>query len=440
MSEDVVACSRGHELSRVVRDGIQRHGGREKQRWRCTLPDGSFHRFLGAMSRTRTVDGTCLECENHLHAHQGPQAPAEFEYLVREIAEALVLLGQGQTYTDVAKRVRARANIGKTNRWHDVVNGQTVADWMADFVPVVAARHAPTKWPAVIVLDSTSFYWTDPATGKSLMLFAILAAYGYDKEGKNGKLWKVNAGPSAGIDAWAEFLGSLDGKPESIVCDQDTSIKGGVEKHWGEWAAVHLVHHCEYHLGELARKRFESDKLEPRDPIRLLFRTALQSREGWDEFEAEVRSRPKLQNTNNWVERNCIWLRGQTQGRSRIPPIYANGAVEQPLREFRKDLRPRAFMFRNRGRLNHLLELMRLATLRVDNPADYALDIRTYLDENNGRPQRTYRQAYDALADSAGVMQLSSLWAPDAQIAMLEARMKRARKKLGTDTSITPKS
>ena len=41
-------------------------------------------------------------------------------------------------------------------------------------------------------------------------------------------------------------------------------------------------------------------------------------------------------------------------------------------------------MFRNRGWLNHLLELMRLATLRVDNPADYAFDIRTYLDENNG--------------------------------------------------------
>ena len=188
MSEDVVACSRGHELARVVRDGIQRRGGQEKQRWRCALPDGSFHRFLGAISRTRTVDGTCLGCENHLHAHQGPQVPAEFEYLVREITEVLVLLGQGQTHTDVAKRDRARANIGKTNRWQDVVNGQTVADWMADVVPTLAARHAPTKWPAVIVLDSTSFHWTDPATAKSPMLFAILAAYGNNNEGKNSKL------------------------------------------------------------------------------------------------------------------------------------------------------------------------------------------------------------------------------------------------------------
>ena len=63
------------------------------------------------MRRTRALDETCVECENHLEAHQGPGAPAEFEYLVREVATALVNLGRGMSYTDAAKRVRMTANV-----------------------------------------------------------------------------------------------------------------------------------------------------------------------------------------------------------------------------------------------------------------------------------------------------------------------------------------
>jgi hypothetical protein len=377
------------------------------------------------MSRTRTADGTCLECENHIHPHQGPQAPAEFEYLVREIAGALVDVGRGQTYTDAAKRVRARANIGKTGHRRDVINGQTVAEWMADFVPVVAAQHNPTEWPAVLVLDSTTFRWTDPRTGNNMVLYSVLAAYGYDKEGRNGRLWKIEATPAGGAEAWAEFLASLPGKPESIVCDQDSAISAGVELHWGKWAAVNLVHHCEHHLSERAKATFASDNLDHSDPVRESFRDALKSREQWDKFEAAVVGRPELLNTGRWVARNSTWLRGQTHGRSSIPPVYSNGAVEQPLQVLRKDLLPRAFVFRNRARLNNLMNLMRLASMRVDNVADYAADIRAYLEAQNGRAQRTYRTTYDPKADAAGTVQYGSLWAIPAQIAMREARVRR---------------
>ena len=202
------------------------------------------------MNRTRATDETCVECENHIAPHQGPVAPAEFEYLVREIAGALVDLGRGQTYTDAAKSVRARANIGKTTKWRDVINGQTVAEWMADFVPAVATLHQPTEWPAVLVLDSSTFHWPDPLTGKTLALYCIFAAYGYDKDGANGRLWKFEAVPTGDGEAWAEFLRSLPVKPESIVCDQDKAIISGINIRWGEWAAVNLVHHCEHHLSE----------------------------------------------------------------------------------------------------------------------------------------------------------------------------------------------
>ncbi|MBB5640567.1 hypothetical protein BJ997_001115 [Cryobacterium roopkundense] len=378
------------------------------------------------MSRTIAADSTCVECENHIASHEGPVAPAQGEYLVREIAGALVDIGRGQTYTDAAKRVRARGNIGKTGARREVINGQTVADWMADVVPAVAARHLVTQWPSVLVLDSSTFFWTDPLTGKSLALYCILAAFGYDKDGKNGRLWKVEAAPVGDGAAWAEFLGSLPGKPDSIVCDQDRAIIAGIISHWGDWAAMDLVHYCEHHLTERVRAAFKSDKVAADDRLRQVFHGAFTSREQWDAFEAEVISRPTLLLTNGWMAKNMTWMRRQTERRAQIPPVSSNGAVEQPLREIRQMLQTRAFMFRNRARLNQVLVLMRLASMRVDTATDYASDIRAFLDAHNGHPPRTYRAAYDTTANQSGEAPLGSLWAPKAQIAMTEARANRA--------------
>jgi hypothetical protein len=307
-----------------------------------------------------------------------------------------------------------------------VVNGQTVADWMADFVPAVAARHEETAWPAVLVLDATTFFWTDPLTTTSMALFSILAAYGYDKDGKRGRLWKLEAGPADDNTAWAEFLGSLPGKPESIICDQAGSIIGGINKHWGDWAAVNLVHHCEHHLSERALASFKSDKLDADDSVRRLFHGAFTSRERWDAFESEIASRPQLKMTNGWLARNQTWMRGQIQGRDRIPPVYSNSAVEQPLREIRLTIKPRAFVFKNRARMNHLLTLMRLARLRVDTATDYATDIRAFLNVHDGHPPRTYREIYDRQMNPDGEFLLNSLWAVRPQLAMEEARTQKA--------------
>ena len=217
-------CPRGHEGTRIVRDGVQRRGGRERQRYRCTAVGGSYHRFIGALGRTRTLDLTCQECENHIAPHEGPSAPAEFECLVREVADALVQLGRGSSYTDTAKRVRLVANVGKTNTPREVVNGQTVAEWVADFTTVVAARHQETAWPECLVLDSTEFQWTNPRTGTSQQLFTVLAAYGYPATGGKGRLWKLLASPTDQNTDWASFLALLPGRPLSVACDRDLAL------------------------------------------------------------------------------------------------------------------------------------------------------------------------------------------------------------------------
>lgn len=76
--------------------------------------------------------------------------------------------------------------------------------------------------------------------------------------------------------------------------------------------------------------------------------------------------------------------------------------------------------------MNHLLTLMRLARLRVDTAADYATDIRAFLNEHDGHPPRTYRETYDTHVNPDGEFLFSSLWAVKPQLAMEEARIQKA--------------
>ena len=102
-------CPRGHESAKVVRDGAQKRGGRERQRYRCVLADGSYHRFVGAVSHTRGDGKHCDECDRPLTVDGGPVAPWRSRYLVKEVAAALWAIAGGASYTDAALRVRRRA-------------------------------------------------------------------------------------------------------------------------------------------------------------------------------------------------------------------------------------------------------------------------------------------------------------------------------------------
>lgn len=259
MAGDIPACPRGHLEGRVVRDGLQKHGGRPRQRWRCILPGGSYHRFLGVVSRTHSDHETCAECESHLEPYEGPSAPAQFEYLIREIAVALVDIGRGSTYIDAARRVRLQASSDTPAKYQKLLhNGQTVADWVADFVPVVAAAHAPGKGPAILVLDSKTFWWHAAGAFKNrTALYTIIAAYGYDRNGENGQLWRLEAHPAQNAAAWGEFLGRFPDAPLSIVADEDPGIRAAIINRWGAMFWLEHYHACEHHLYANGRKTLE---------------------------------------------------------------------------------------------------------------------------------------------------------------------------------------
>ena len=414
MTGEVLACPRGHPEGRVVRDGIQRDGGRPRQRWRC--PGGSYHRFLGVVSRTYTSIETCVECENHLAPYEGPAAPAQFEYLIREIAGALVDVGRGSTYTDAARRAHMQAVLNTPGKHvREVKNGQTVAEWMADFVPVVTAPHAQSRWPEVLVLDSVPFWWRGIGEVKTKTpLYSILAAYGYDANGKNGKLWRLEAHPTQTVPAWEEFLARLPGDPVSIIADEDIAIRGAIMAHWGTAFWTDRYHSCEYHLqaggSEVLNRAGGSSEL------RTMFHTALASREAWDSFETVVEKSGTLA-MKTWVIIHGEQIRRQSLRRGSIPPVYANGALENSLNRVRTMITDRAFSFRNRARLNLLLELIRLGQLRADNAADYATAIRAHLIQYNGHPKRSYREIYDHQNREDGSNE-NSLWSPAAQLRL----------------------
>ncbi|MHA7271471.1 hypothetical protein [Arthrobacter sp. HLT1-20] len=346
--------------------------------------------------------------------YEGPAAPAQFEYLIREIAGALVDVGRGSTYTDAARRVKMQAVVnipGKSVR--EVKNGQTVAEWMADFVPVVAAPYAQTRWPDVLVLDSVSFYWRGIGEAKAKVeMYSILAAYGYDASGKDGRLWRQEAHPAHAVSAWEEFLARLPGDPLSVIADEDIAIRGAIMAHWGTAYWADRYHSSEHHLqasgSEVLTRAAGSGEL------RTLFHDALTSKEPWDLFETAVEKSGILA-IKIWVMIHGEQIQRQTLRRGAIPPVYANGALENSLNLVRPMIVDRAFSFRNRARLNLLLELVRLGQLRADNTADYATAIRTHLIQNDGHPHRSYREIYDHRSGEDGINK-NSLWSPAAQL------------------------
>lgn len=226
-----------------------------------------------------------------------------------------------------------------------------MADWLNQFGPVVAEPWAETTWSECVVLDSTEFVDTDPRTGQRRQLFAVLAAWGYPSGDSKGRLWRLEARPADTNADWAEFLAALPGRPVSVVCDRDNAIIGGVQLRWGRGRVAVPYHLCEHHLHENAKE-------------------ALHRR-----------------------------MTRQTARRSELAPHYSAGALEPRLQELRGMLERRKWTFRNRTRMNLLLELMRLHLNRLDDPGRYAASIRAHLEANGGAPTRPRKLADPVVHD-----------------------------------------
>lgn len=387
----------------MVRDGV--YGKRRRQRFRCVAADGTFHRFTPVLPRSRAELGFCDTCDNDIAVHEGPVAARRGLYEIREIAEALRLVAQGVSYAEAARRVRGRywgAGGKGIRKATSVEGGQTVAEWLHQFAPVLAAPLAETSWPECLVLDGTEFVHTDPRTGVAGQMFAVMAAWAYPAGDTRGRLWALAAYPSDQAIDWADFLAQLPGRPASVVCDRDLAIIGGVQRHWGRGRNAVPIHLCEHHLWANAMKALRRDgDGSYGTPLSIALRDAFHSQTEWDAFARAVNviGGPEA---NKWVRHWDKRMRMQTARRASLPAHYSTGALEPRIEQVRRILESRAWTFRNRERLNLLLQLVRLHLNGHDDTTRWTSQIRVHLEANGGAASSCRRIADPVTYDVNG--------------------------------------
>jgi hypothetical protein len=299
----------------------------------------------------------CDTCDNPVAGHQGPVVMPGGLYQVREVAEALDLLAQGRSYTDTARVVRARywTDHPKTQRTPGgVEGGQTVADWLDQFGRVVAAAHAETAWPQTLVVDGTTFKYTNPRTGGEKELFCVFAAYGYEPSGAR-RLWRLAASPARATCDWEAFLRQLPGTPAHVVSDSEPALVNAIDNLWPG-----AGYRCEHHLYNNVHKALLADGVRWNDGSALgpLVADAFHSPAGWSAFTAEALT-GAWRATAKWVGDNDVMVSAQVARRATVPGVYSNGAVELQVAAVREVLSSRSWTFRNLYRMNLLLELVR---------------------------------------------------------------------------------
>ena len=384
----------------MSKDGT--YGKRKRQRFRCTSEDGTFHRFVPALPRHHVVEGVCATCDNTVHTHEGPVAMLKGCYEVREMAAALIEVSGGTSYTEAARRVRTNYwGIRGTGRLgaNSVESGQTVADWLNQFGPVLTEHYAEVEWPETVILDSTEYQFTNPRTGRPQQLFVIMCAWGYEAGVATGRLWHVEAHPTDKKADWVEFLRALPGTPKSVVYDGDRAIGPAITTRWRGAVPAHV---CEHHLYVNASKALQADGHDEfGDAHNKRLNEAFQTSAKWKRYRDGV-IRAGLPTSAKWVSHWDKKLSAQTARRSSIPAHYSTGPLDRAIATLRQWTESRKWTFRNAERMNQLLGLMRLRINRLDNQEAWAEIIRVHLNENGGAPVRPRKLADPTTYDAAG--------------------------------------
>lgn len=75
-------------------------------------PNGSYpgqpHNFTGINSARFVLEEStrCVSCEQVRHRHEGPTAHVRYRYPLGEVAQSLIRVGQGETYTETVRRTQ----------------------------------------------------------------------------------------------------------------------------------------------------------------------------------------------------------------------------------------------------------------------------------------------------------------------------------------------
>lgn len=343
------------------------------------------------------VERECVECEREIHRHEGPPTPRRFDFAGREVARALVAVGSGATYRRAGYDIRERSGRLRysENGWPLKNNdGNTVADWVEVFAPVIWKQHAPKEWPRVLALDALPFAIEardergHPKQGGQ-PAFHVFGAYGWDARGL-GSMIALRAQPNfrfkQGVPYWATFLEELrehfgDGMPEQIVVDADDDTWQAIELVWPLTGPSPVVYVCHWHLKKRLLTILRQNYLDADDPLYQAADHAFYSEGHWEDFRALAQA-ARLKKLDRWLKSwspRITFQIAHQHGRK-----VATGPLEQMLTVVRHNLEDRRGTFKNRERLNRLLMLIQLDLNKQANEQRYAKIIREQLLANGG--------------------------------------------------------
>lgn len=192
-----------HPGSKVVRQGVYKAGGKTRQRYLCTplgwYPEATRendrahvkHRFTPVLPRAHVEgDDACPHCAELRAVHRGETAVArKHSANTRQVAEALAMLGRGQTYTEVAQwlqlevRGSDRLSPEPRNAWRraaDIVEVFAPVlwdDWLSSVLREDAQRAAddPSR-PRIVLLDDLPLYKRATRQRTQDQRFVVIAA------------------------------------------------------------------------------------------------------------------------------------------------------------------------------------------------------------------------------------------------------------------------
>ena len=390
------------------------------------------HRFTaGHEHRTdlHPAGAACPECQTTPGRHQGPVVVPTWDFEAQIIAEALILVGRGLSFREAAQTIRHASR-----RYVEVADGIAyasrdgglVARYLDLFGGPVVRSVAHTHWPRILLLDAVPLRSTVINAGgirATEAKGAFLAASGYTRPGSHyftaeGReildparphLWHVQLAGGLDMLSWLDLLGTLDGEPEWVVCDDDAAIKAAVRERWG---GRPVIYSCEGHLLRLFEKFAARDGFSPIE-AKALWGDALRDEDHWREFLARVLSRPiaDVEEIAEWVGRSHELVERQFGLRRRGYP-RGTGAMEAALGRIDEWIGRRRKTFQNVRRLNFVLALMRAQLGGHADPAAYAQIVRAEIERlRTESPDRFGRPVIDwwKHLDPPGVRGVSEL-------------------------------
>jgi hypothetical protein len=233
----------------------------------------SVHRAAAPLARR---NGRVPRVRARLPRARGPPTGRRFQFSTRQIAQALIGIGRGQSDARVGETLRQESGrfdypktlSGRRRGWND---GSTIRDWLELFVEPIYQTRRPKRWPRIVAFDEIPFrigidWESDHRAGRSV--FHVFGCYGWDAIDEPGQVVALRAMPrfefNQGYAYWVEYLRALneqlEGQPWQIVVDNDRELIRAIHLVWppGEKDSP-VVIVCHWHLKNQLLRRLLQD-------------------------------------------------------------------------------------------------------------------------------------------------------------------------------------